>query len=57
MRTASCICRDEVIEVMKNTRSVDPKDEEQWEEKVSRPTLALRKKFGRMVARTDRGRW
>eukprot|EP01046_Picozoa_sp_COSAG06_P056587 COSAG06_NODE_10752_length_1623_cov_1.622047_1_plen_389_part_01 len=45
MRTASCLCRDEVVEIIRNIRSIDPKEKVQWEEKVARPTFALSKKF------------
>ena len=45
MRTASCLCRDATVEVIKATRNTDPADEEEWEEKVNRPALALRGKF------------
>lgn len=45
MRTASCLCRDASIEVVKDVRATDPKDEEQWEAKVTQPALALREKF------------
>eukprot|EP01043_Picozoa_sp_COSAG02_P026736 COSAG02_NODE_1549_length_11966_cov_3.777282_1_plen_350_part_00 len=45
MRTTSCLCRDASVEVVKDVRSTDPKDEEQWEAKVTQPALALREKF------------
>eukprot|EP01043_Picozoa_sp_COSAG02_P064089 COSAG02_NODE_9268_length_2272_cov_1.151334_2_plen_467_part_00 len=45
MRTASCLCRDAVVEVVKDVRATDPTDEEQWEARVSQPALALREKF------------
>ena len=45
LRTASCLCRDATVEVIKATRNTDPADEEEWEEKVNRPALALRGKF------------
>ena len=45
MRTASCLCRDASVEVVKDVRAIDPKDEEQWEAKVTQPALALREKF------------
>ena len=45
MRTASFLCRDASIEVIKDVRATDPKDEEQWDAKVSQPALALREKF------------
>jgi hypothetical protein len=45
MRTASCLCRDASVEVVKDVRATDPNDEEQWEAKVIQPALALREKF------------
>eukprot|EP01043_Picozoa_sp_COSAG02_P051191 COSAG02_NODE_5358_length_4399_cov_16.010930_3_plen_358_part_00 len=45
MHTASCLCRDASIEVVKDVRVTDPKDLEQWEAKVTQPALALREKF------------
>eukprot|EP01046_Picozoa_sp_COSAG06_P063745 COSAG06_NODE_14938_length_1113_cov_1.582840_2_plen_168_part_01 len=40
MRIASCLCRDEVIEVIRKVRTVDPTSDE-WEEGVSQPALGL----------------
>lgn len=45
MRTASCLCRDASVEVVRDVRATDPKNEEQWEAKVTQPALALREKF------------
>ena len=44
MFTASCLCRDEVIEVIKNVRSADPNSDE-WDEAVAEPGLALIEKM------------
>ena len=41
----SCLCRDASVEVVKDVRATDPKNEEQWEAKVTQPALALREKF------------
>lgn len=45
MRTGSSLCRDATVEVIKNVKVTSPEDESEWEEKVNRPALALRKKF------------
>jgi hypothetical protein len=44
MYTASCLCRDEVIEVIKNVRTVDPTSDE-WEGAVAQPALGLIEKM------------
>ena len=40
MYTASCLCRDEVVEVIHKVRTVDPTLEE-WDESVAEPALGL----------------
>jgi hypothetical protein len=44
MYTASCLCRDDVIEVIKNVRAVDPTSDE-WEGAVAQPALGLIEKM------------
>jgi hypothetical protein len=44
MFTASCLCRDEVVEVIHNVRSADPNSDE-WDEAVAEPGLALIEKM------------
>jgi hypothetical protein len=44
MFTASYLCRDDVIEVVKNINSADPTSEE-WEERVAQPALGLIEKI------------
>ena len=44
MYVASCLCRDEVDEVIHNVRSADPNSDE-WDEAVAQPGLALIEKM------------
>ena len=44
MRTASCLCRDEVIEVIRATRTTDPTSRD-WDEAVAQPALGLIEKM------------
>jgi hypothetical protein len=45
MYTASCLCRDAEIEVIKAIRLIDPREEKEWDVAVAQPALALRKKL------------
>ena len=45
MGTATCLCRDAVVEVVKRVHNIDPSKEQQWQDHIVRPALALIESF------------